>query len=169
MAVIAALALLKPDIAPLPSGIWIFLIFIAGFAVATFRAYRTARCAQLIAEERLRPKIRVSFGEGVPGCIVPTSITGTNIQAKWIRLRLEADCVGVVPNCSVTLIGLSRDNNTIFDGESIALNMARSISPPFDRKTYGIKFLNMLTCSGMSIASDGCRSGGPLARYGAHW
>jgi hypothetical protein len=134
MVAIATLSLLKPDIAPLPLWAWITLVFAAGFTCAVYRVYRTVRTALSEAEEKLRQKIKVSFGEQISGCVVPTSITSTNTQAKWVRLKLEADGVGVVQDCGVTLVGLSRDNKQIFDGESIALNMARSLPPRFDRK-----------------------------------
>lgn len=43
MAVIAVIALIKPDIAPLPLWAWALLIFVAGFVCAVFRVYRKAK------------------------------------------------------------------------------------------------------------------------------
>jgi hypothetical protein len=124
--VIAVVAMVRPDIIPLPFWLWFALVFGAGLLVAAFRSYRTARQAQLDAEKKLIPKIKVSFGENIPGCVVPTSLRTGETQAKWVRLKVEADSVGLIPDCSVTLTGLSRNNVVIFEGENFALNMARA-------------------------------------------
>lgn len=133
MVIIAMALLVKPELAPLPLWLWILIVFGAGLLVASFKAFKAARTAQLTAEDASRPKIKVSFGEHVAGCVVSTTVGTRKTPAKWIRLKIEADSVGEVSDCSVTLVGLSRNNVTIFDNESIALNMARS-DPPGDKK-----------------------------------
>jgi hypothetical protein len=164
MIALAVTLLVKPDIAPLPAWLWFVLVFVVGLLVASFKAFKAARMAQLTAEESLRPKIKASFGEHIPGCVVATSITGTDIQAKWVRIKVEADNAGGdVADCSVTLVGLSRNNQTIFDNESIALNMARSTPPRADLKdlrdqvpefgdVIGITSQNQI---GIAIPNDG--------------
>jgi hypothetical protein len=53
MAVLAVAALIYPNIIPLPIWAWAILIFVAGYSVAAYRAYRSARMAQLTAEGKL--------------------------------------------------------------------------------------------------------------------
>jgi hypothetical protein len=53
MAAIAAIALIKPQIAPLPIWEWLILIFVAGFSCAAFRVYRTVRLAEIAAVDKL--------------------------------------------------------------------------------------------------------------------
>jgi hypothetical protein len=53
MAVIAAAALIKPDLAPLPVWQWLILIFVAGLSCAIFRVYKRVRFAELSARKKL--------------------------------------------------------------------------------------------------------------------
>lgn len=159
MAVIAVALLLRPDIAPLPLPAWFGLIFGVALLVAVFRVYRENHFKLLAAEEKMRPKIICTFGEQVPGCIVPT-LAGSN-RAKWIKLKIEADSIGIVRECCATLIALNYNNETIFDNESLYLSIAPSerVNPEFkdirDRVPEYADLLGVIDTNDVFITTPG--------------
>lgn len=75
-------------------------------------------------EESIRPKLKCTFGQKVPGCVVRTSFTGTQITADYYRLKVETDQIGHVPSCTGRLTSLTFGGNNILAGETPILTFA---------------------------------------------
>ena len=105
---------------------WALVTLIALVAIifeASFRAYRVLSSENETLAAKLAPKLSISFGRDVPGCIVRTNFTN-GVRANFVRVRIEACAVGYVPEAIGHVVSLRRNGTLVFDNESIALPMA---------------------------------------------
>ena len=90
----------------------------------SYRRHLKVKIENSELKERLRPKIKCAFHKKVPGCFVRTFFTHTKQQANYVRLRIDADTVGYIPECIAHLTAMTRNGVKMFEDEAIALPIA---------------------------------------------
>ena len=88
--------------------------------LAAYRIWKRERAQVVVLEEKLRPKIKCSFSESDPGCVirnvrVPLS-SGTIIQGTFYRIKVETAGVAQVTSCFGRLRSIKRDGANIHSG-----------------------------------------------------
>jgi len=127
----------------MPWGWWVVvaaIILLIAAIEGSYRHYMKAAKRIEILEERVRPKLKCSFGQNIPGCFNKDStihiitFRGTeqyreSLKSHYCRIKIEANCVGHVQNCSGRLICIKKDGIIIFDRESFHLTFAPAERP----------------------------------------
>ena len=121
-----------------------WLLFLL-FVYAPYRVWLKDSKRADNAEAQLRPRLKCSFDKS-HGCQHKTKlqarapIPGTGMQVvassrvRFFRVRIEAEGIGVIKDCSGHLLSLKRNGRTLFDHDSITLPIA-----PAERENPTVK------------------------------
>lgn len=145
----AAIAALYVD--PLWAKILLWITVATCLVFAAYFVWRSERRKVMEMTEKLRPKIKYSFSMTDAGCYRPNSvITFTYVEASGIphhegttltpslgavirssqlkcdyyRVKIKADCVGSVPQCSARITSIKKDGHIVMQGENLQLTIA---------------------------------------------
>ncbi len=108
------------------SGLWLIVFFLV---VAPYHLWREQRKKIESFEDKLKPKLKCSFGSDVPACVVPTTFTGTGTEVTYYRVKLENTGAEAVHDCSGHLISIDIDGRRGWDFGSQALPIAPGHRP----------------------------------------
>ena len=111
---------------------WLVAAVVGALRVAPQRYYNEKARADKL-EERLRPKLRISFDKKDRGCLHETRITN-GPKLKLASVRIDATGIGLVHDCGADLVSLSKD-----DGGNLLIQGLPLIISPAERPNHSRK------------------------------
>jgi hypothetical protein len=114
---------IKPEAARAVSfGLLIWLVFLV-FVVSPFRIWKRTKIEVGDLNERFKPRLKLSFGKDIPGCIRDTHFTN-GPRATFFRIKVEYLGTGTLMGCTGYLIDVTKGGAPIDFGESLQLTFA---------------------------------------------
>lgn len=110
--------------------IWLCLA-VAALFVGAYRVWSIERKKVVVLAQRLEPTLKATFDPKDPGCRrdVPSRLpNGTDVTTTYYRLRVSVDASTPLTGCRARLVAVTRDTETVFQGENLVLPFAHTAS-----------------------------------------
>jgi len=111
---------------------WVLAFFINIWREAPQLYFEQKALANDLAE-RLKPKLRLSFGMNDPGCVRHNTLLANEKRGDWYRLRVDSLTEANAEHCLARLLEVRRGGSPVLVGETPRLAFAMT-ETPFDAR-----------------------------------